>query len=60
MGAKIEDCAFIDLCGLVFRGVNLGVKLNEITNSLHKIAALFLNLEVFFLGKIGKTYQKMH
>jgi hypothetical protein len=33
----------------------LGVELDEVTDPFHEIAALFLNLEVFFLGKIGET-----
>jgi hypothetical protein len=33
----------------------LGVELDEVTDPLHEIAALFLNLEVFFLGKVGKA-----
>ncbi len=55
MSAEIEHCAFVDLCCLVLGGVDLGVELDEVTDPLYEITALFLHLEVFFLGEIGEA-----
>lgn len=60
VGTEIEDCSLVNLCGLVLGCVDLGVELDEVTDSFHEITALLLDLEVFLLGEIGKADQKMH
>lgn len=60
MGAEVEDCALVDLCSLILGGIDLGVELDEVTDSLDEITALFLDLEIFFFRKIGEADQKMH
>jgi hypothetical protein len=60
VGAEIEYCSLVDFCCLVLGSVDLRVELDEVTDSLDEIAALFLGLEVLLLREIGKTDQEMH
>ena len=60
MGAEVKDCALVDLCGLILGGIDLWVELDEVTDSLDEITALFLDLEIFFFRKIGEADQTLY